>query len=72
MMEADFNFHNKLVFGSRMINAARGNALVPPEQYSKKHCTVDDGSFDKVLQGDFDIPQWQHLASSIISAYTAN
>jgi len=51
-MEADFNFHDKLIFGSRVLNAARENGLIPPEQYSEKQSTTEDGSFDKVLQGD--------------------
>jgi len=53
IMEADFNFHNKLVFGSRMLTAARTNGLIlPPEQYSEQQSTAEDVSFDKVLQGD--------------------
>ena len=52
LMEADFNFHNKLLFGSRMLDTARANVLIPAEQYSETQSTADDGSFDKVLQGD--------------------
>ena len=69
-MEADFNFHNKLIFGSRMLDTARANGLIPAEQYSEKQSTADDGSFDKVLQGD--ISRQRRLPMSIISADAAN
>ena len=36
MMEADFNFHNRLIFGDRMMKLARKNGLVPEEIYSEK------------------------------------
>ena len=51
LMEADFNFHNKLIFGRRMLDAARSYGIIPPEQYSEQQSTAKDGSFDKVLQG---------------------
>jgi len=47
LMEADFNFHNKLIFGRRMLDAARSNGIIPPEQYSEQQSTAEDGSFDK-------------------------
>ena len=70
LMEADFNFHNKLIFGSRMLNAARTEGLIPSEQYSDKQNTAEDGSFDKILQGD--ISRQKRLPMSIISADAAN
>ena len=70
LMEADFNFHNKLIFGSRMLDTARANSFIPAEQYSEKQSTADDGSFDKVLQGD--ISRQRRLPMSIISADAAN
>ena len=70
LMEADFNFHNKLIFGSRMLDTARANGLIPAEQYSEKQNTADDGSFHKVLQGDISRQRLPH--TSIISTYTAN
>ena len=36
LMEADFNFHNRLIFGNRMMKLARENGLVPEEVYSEK------------------------------------
>ena len=52
LMEADFNFHNKLIFGNHMFNAARDNGLISLEQYSDNECTTEDDSFNRVLQGD--------------------
>ena len=34
LMEADNNFHNKLIFGTRMLNLARENGMVPEEIYN--------------------------------------
>ena len=33
LIESDFNFGNKLYFGSRIIKQATGHGLVPPEQH---------------------------------------
>ena len=69
-MEADFNFHNRLIFGSHILDTARANCLIPAEQYSEKQSTVDDGSFDKILQGG--ISRQRRLPMPIISANAAN
>ena len=52
LMEADFNFHNKLIFGKRMLDRARIEGIIPPEQYSKQQITAEEGTFDKILQPD--------------------
>ena len=31
LMEADFNFHNKLIFGKRMIDSMQKESLISPE-----------------------------------------
>ena len=49
LMEADFNFHNKLIFGKRMLDQARANGIIPPEQYSEQQTAAEDGSFNKIL-----------------------
>ena len=36
LMEADFNFHNRLNSGDRMMKLARDNGLMPEEIYSEK------------------------------------
>ena len=52
LMEADFNFHNKLIFGKRMLDQARATGIIPAEQDSKEQSTVDGGTFNKQLQSD--------------------
>ena len=52
LMEADFNFHNKLIFGKRMVDAARAEGLIPAEQYATQQSTAEDGSFDKILESN--------------------
>ena len=70
LMEADFNMHNKLHFGSRMLDAARSKGVIPNEQYSDKQSTAEDGTFDKILQSD--IGRQRRLPFAIISADAAN
>ena len=36
LMEADFNYHNRLIFGSRMMDLERQHNMVPEEIFSKK------------------------------------
>ena len=42
LIEADFNFYNKIIFGQRMMNLARQHGMVLKEIYSKKGKTVED------------------------------
>ena len=66
LMEADFNFHNKLVFGTRMMNLAQENGMVPEEIYNEKGKTVKDAIFQQVLIYDL-ARQWRHplIAASV-------
>ena len=52
LMEADFNFHNKLIFGKRMLDLARAHDLVPEEIYSAKGKTSEDAILHQVLMYD--------------------
>ena len=52
LMEADFNFHNKLIFGKRMMDLARRHGMVPEEIYSKKGRTVEDAVLHQVMAYD--------------------
>ena len=70
LMEADFNFHNKLIFGKRMVDAARAEGLIPTEQYATQQSTADDGLFDKILESDISCQK--RLPLCIISADAAN
>lgn len=69
-MEVDFNFHNKLIFGKHILEAARSEGLIPLEQYSEQQSTAEDGTWDKILQSNIS-QQKRHLMS-IISADAAN
>ena len=70
LMEADFNFHNKLIFGKRMLEVARANDVIPGEQFSEQQSTAEDGSWDKILQAD--ISRQFRLPMCITSADAAN
>ena len=52
LMEADFNFHNKLIFSNRMLDLARKHRLVPEEVLSKKGRTAEDTVLHQVLVYD--------------------
>ncbi len=52
LMEADNNFHNKLIFGTRLLNLARENGMVPEEIYSEKGKTAEDAILQQVLTYD--------------------
>ena len=52
LMEADFNYHNKLIFGKRMLDLARQHDLVPEEIYSEKGKTSEDAILHQVLAYD--------------------
>ena len=47
LMEADFNFANKLVYGVRMMDNVRKHNLMREEIYSEKGKTADDCSLAK-------------------------
>ena len=58
LLEADFNCHNRLIFGSRMLRIARDNKLVPEEIYSAKGKTAEDAILHQVLVYDL-ARQWK-------------
>ena len=49
LIEADFNFSNKVVYGVRMLDNARKHGYAPEVIYSKNNTMADDGSLAKVL-----------------------
>ena len=71
LMEADFNMHNKLIFGKRMLDRARAEGIIPQEQYSDKEHTAEDGTFDKVLQSDISRQNEFHCVSYRLMQQTA-
>ena len=55
LMEADFNCHNRLIFGSRMMERARECGIMPGEIYSEKVKTAEDAILQQVLMYDIAI-----------------
>ena len=49
LMDADFNFANKTIFGTRMMGNARKYKLIPDEICSEKNKTAEDGTLAKIL-----------------------
>ena len=52
LMEAEFNFYNKFIFGKRMMDLARRHGMMPEEIYSKKGRTAGDVLLHQVLAYD--------------------
>ena len=52
LMEGDFNFMNKLVFGSRMMNMALNSGICPEETFSCKNKTSEEAVLAKNLNYD--------------------
>ena len=70
LMEADFNFSNKLIYGVRMMDNVRRYGHMPDEIYSEKGKTADDGSLAKVLF--YDIVRQSRVAAGLSSIDAAN
>lgn len=52
LMEADFNYRNKLIFGQRMMDLARQHGMVLEEIYSEKGKTAENAILHQVLVYD--------------------
>lgn len=70
LMEADFNFSNKLIYGVRMMDNVRKYGHMPEEIYSEKGKTADDGSLAKVLF--YDIVRQSRTSAGLSSVDAAN
>ena len=70
LMEADFNFSNKMIYGVRMMNNVRKHGWMPEEIYSEKGKTADDGSLAKVLF--YDIVRQSPVLAGLSSIDAAN
>ena len=70
LMEADFNFANKLIYGVRMMDNVRRYGFMPEEIYSEKGKTADDGSLAKVLF--YDISRQSRVATGLSSIDASN
>jgi hypothetical protein len=70
LMEADFNFINKTLIGSRMLNNALSYGFMAEEIFSERGRTAEDGALAKVLF--YDIVRQFRLAAAIASVDAAN
>ncbi len=63
LMEGDFNFFNKWVFGHKAINQLYKMQYVPDNQYSQQESTTEDSKFDNRLTMDMSRQFRQPLAA---------
>jgi hypothetical protein len=62
LMEGDFNFYNKWIFGHATVNKLYEIGYVPEDQYSKKRSTVEDSKLTDsrwTCQGNSASHFWQ-------------
>ncbi len=70
LMEADFNFSNKVVYGVRIMDNVCKFGYMPEEIYSEKGKMADDGSLAKVLF--YEIVRQTRTSAGIASINAAN
>ena len=70
LMEADFNFANKTIFGTRMLGNARKYNLIPEEIFSERNKTADDGTLTKTLF--FDLSRQSRRPAGVASVDADN
>jgi hypothetical protein len=63
LMEADFNYMNKWVFGHEAINKMYALCYVSKDQYSQKESTAEDAKLDNKLTMDLSHQLWHPLAT---------
>jgi hypothetical protein len=63
LMEGDFNFYNKWIFGHVVVNKLYSIGYIPEDQYSKKGSMVEDSKLDKRLTMDLSRQFWQSLVA---------
>ena len=68
MMEADFNFANKTIYGGRMLDNVRKYNLMPEEIFSEQNRMADDGTLAKVLFYDIFRQLWVSEGKSSVDA----
>ena len=71
LMEADFNCHNRLIFGNGMMKLAREHGLVPEEIYSEKGKTPEDAILQQVLVYDIARQLRRPLMVALLEAFEA-
>ena len=52
LYEADFNFFQQFIFGTKAMNSLTGNSFLPEEYVSKKASTAEDAKLDNTLLED--------------------
>lgn len=70
LMEADFNFTNKMIYGVRMLDNARRYGFMAEEIFSEKGRTAEDGALSKTLF--YDIVRQFKLCAAIGSVDASN
>ncbi len=65
LMEGDYNFFNKFVFGYKALNVLYENEYIPPDQYSQRESTAEDARLENCLT--MDISRQLHIPLAAVS-----
>jgi hypothetical protein len=68
LMEADYNFYNKFVFGFKALDILYDNSYIPEDQYSQRESTAEDARLDNRLTMDLSRQQRIPLAAVLVDA----
>jgi hypothetical protein len=68
LMEANFNYMNRWVFGHEAINKMYTIRYITKDQYSQKESTVEDTRMDNCLTMDLSGQFWHPLATMLADA----
>eukprot|EP00956_Cyclotella_meneghiniana_P001079 scaffold1265_cov38-Cyclotella_meneghiniana.AAC.6 len=70
LMEGDYNMHNRVIFGDRMMSIAHEHDLIPDDQYAEKESDGQDGAFMKRMVYDFS--RLMKIALGVVSEDASN
>ena len=70
LIEVDFKFSNKTIYGGRMLDNVRKCNLIPEEIFSERNRMADDGTLAKLLF--YDIVRQLRVSLGISSVDAAN
>jgi len=68
LMEADYNYFNKWVFGYEALNALMAEGYIPEDQYSQRQSTAEDARLDSRLTFDISRQLRHPMASTSADA----
>lgn len=67
LMEGDYNFFNKWIFGYKALDMLYAEGYIPQDQYSQRESTAEDARLDNRLT--MDISRQQRIPMAVVSVH---